>query len=99
LQNNLAEMANLRASAARRRELGEAERANGRPMHGRRFDAEADTYELRAESRESRAEVCRLEIRALRDELRRAGVRKPGGWLRRGTVTVVDAGGDVSNVH
>jgi hypothetical protein len=90
LQSNLAEVASLRASAARRRELAVAERDGGRPQHGRRFDVEADDFEFRAESREGRAEVCRVEIRALRNELRRAGASKVGGWLRRRGVEVSD---------
>jgi hypothetical protein len=55
----------------------------------------------RTESRETRAEVCRVEIRALQAELRRQGGRKVGGWLRRSSVTAEDAGGgDVAdNVH
>jgi hypothetical protein len=45
-------------------------------------------------------EVCRVEPKAVRDELRRAGAGRVGSWLRRSTVTVEDAGGDVaSNVH
>jgi hypothetical protein len=52
LQNNLNEVSILRASAKRRRELAQAERDAGRPQHGRRFDAEADTLEYRAGRRE-----------------------------------------------
>jgi hypothetical protein len=41
--------------------------------------------------------VVRVEIKAVRDELRKAGAGKIGGWLRRGTLTVEDPGGDVAS--